>query len=259
MKLNFLFMDESYNPDIKPPISSLTGILVPLEKYPTLRSKFYEALNFEIEQDKGIINLSPPALHFSNLLRHHENDEVRFNVLSSLVNLVVDNQLEMFRVGYYITKNIEKTFEDDKRLIGLCWFGMLSMLQSKLETEMVVPVMDAGFEKNMKQMTKQFSGTMKTLDVMRAAKFEVGVSIKHSENILDVFYADDKYSIFTQLADIVSGLRRISETANQDSQLINSEYKKKLFPISEQLVNAPMREEIHALILNDKMEGPPGR
>lgn len=248
-------MDESYNHETSPPISSLTGVVIPLDEYSALRSKFYEVLRFEMEPQKDALNLNPPEFHFVDFLRH-QSDEIKFDKLQSLADLVVENQLEIYRVGYYITKNVKKKFESDEQLIGLCWLGILFMLQPKLESEMIVPVMDAGFEKNMKQMIKQFSGPMKTVDVLRETGREENISIKHSINILDVFYADSEYSIFTQLTDIVSGLRRISETFNHDKQLITSAFKRQLLPISEHLLNAPIREEIVALNLDGRVEGP---
>lgn len=251
-------MDETYNHETNPPISSLTGILIPLEKYPMLRSKFYEILQFEGASKETVLNINPPELHFVDFLRNY-SDEVKFDVLWSLVNLVAESQIEIFRLGYYITKKIEKTFESDKRLIGVCWLGILFMLESKLESELIVPVMDAGFEKNMKQMTKQFSWPMKFVNVMREAVREEDISIKNSNNILDVFYADSEFSIFTQLADVVSGLRRITETSNHDEQLITSPFKKHLLPISQHLLNTPMREKIVALNLNGKVQGPSSR
>ncbi len=248
MRLNFLFMDESYNKATSPHISSMTGLLIPLDRYPALRSAFYEILRLKTEPNEGVLDVSVPELRFADFLRE-EDDEVKLEVLRSLANMIVGYQVEIFRVGYYITKRIRRTFERDKHLIGLCWLGILSSLQPRLESEMVIPIMDAGFDRNMKQMTKQFSGLMKTVDVMRETGRGESIGFAHSKNVLDVFYAGSEYSIFTQLADIVSGLRRIAETARQDQRLISSPFKKQLLPISNHLMNAPMHEEILTLRL----------
>lgn len=239
-------MDETFNHETNPPISSLTGILIPLGKYPVLRSEFFKILRFEGIAKENNFNINPPELHFVDFLRNY-GDEIKFDVLWSLANLIVDNQIEIYRIGYYITKEIENTFKNDKRLIGVCWLGILFMLETKLEAELVVPVMDAGFEKNMKQMTTQLSWPMKFVNVMREGGREDSLSVKNSKNILDVFYADSEFSIFTQLADIVSGLRRIAETSTHSENLITSEFKKQLLPIAKHLDNAPLYEKITEL------------
>ena len=186
----------------------------------------------------------------------HKSSAVALLELYEVIDLY--SGLNRLNIGLE-TKIDEKTFESDKRLIGLNWLNILFMLESKLESELIVPVMDAGFEKNMKQMTKQFSLPMKTVNVMREAGLEKGISIKNSKNILDVFYADSEFSIFTQLADVVSGLRRITETSNHNEQLITTPFNKHLLPISQHLLNTPMREEIVALNLNGKVQGPSTR
>ncbi len=50
-------------------------------------------------------------------------------------------------------------------MLGGCWLGILNTLRSKIENEMVIPVMD-GFDKN---MVRKFSQLVKGMDIMRAA------------------------------------------------------------------------------------------
>jgi hypothetical protein len=55
------------------------------------------------------------------------------------------------------------------------------------------------------------------MDLMRAAGMDKIMSIKNTENILgEVFYSDSKYSVFTQMVDIVAYLRNVTDCARKD-------------------------------------------
>ena len=67
MNIEFLFIDDSFNEDTK--YSSLTGILVPLDKFEIIRDDFYiRILNQFIILEK-CFELNPPSLHGKELLK----------------------------------------------------------------------------------------------------------------------------------------------------------------------------------------------
>ena len=117
---------------------------------------------------------------------------------------------------------------------------------------MIIPVMD-GFDKN---MVRKFSQLVKGMDVMRAAGHKQSISLKHSENILgEVFYADSFYSIFTQVADLISGLRQLSDISREVKEL--TDYKKMLLMISEKLEPAIVGDDgVKAMVLNGETQSP---
>ncbi len=95
MSVNFLFMDESCSEPIdnkNTVISSLTGVLVPINRYAEIRTKFYDLLEWSIKPEPNTINLGIPELHGSELLPG-EGDEKKLEMLEGVVNLVVSNNL----------------------------------------------------------------------------------------------------------------------------------------------------------------------
>lgn len=251
MNANLLFMDESCSKPIdnnKTVISSLTGVLVPIHRYAELRTKFYNLLEWSIKPEPHTINMDVPELHGRDLLPKEDCEKKR-NILEGVVDLVVANHLEIYRIGYYITKTIRKTFKGDEEMLGSLWFGILDALRFKIENEMIIPVMD-GFDK-----VRKFSQLVKGMDVMRAAGREQSISLKHSENILgEVFYADSQYSVFTQVADLISWLRQLSDLSREGEDL--TPYKKSLLVVSEKLEPAIVCDEVIAMKLNGKTQGP---
>lgn len=238
MNLNFLFMDECYSKDTA--ISSLTGLLVPAHNYPDLRIKFYDTLQWAIRPEEHVVS-SPPELHTNAFLSGHD-DIVKLQNLEHIVEMVVSNQLRIYRVGYYVTKETASLFRGDKQLMAVCWFRMIAMLQPEFESDILVPVMD-GFNT---QNVLTFSGMIKSVDVVRAAGLESSLSFNNTQNILgEVFYADSKFSIFTQVADVVSYLRHVTDWAREG--LTMTDFKKQLLRIADNLTPALVREEIVAM------------
>ena len=136
-------------------------------------------------------------------------------------------------------------------MLGGLWLGILNTLKPKIEKEMIIPVMD-GFNNN---MVRKFSQLVKSMDVMRAAGHGQSVSIKHSENILgEVFYADSQYSIFTQVVDIVSWLRQLSDISHDGKELTS--YKQELLSIAEKLNPLLACDGVIAMKFNGETQGP---
>ena len=70
---------------------------------------------------------------------------------------------------------------------------------------------------------------------MRVAGFEDVNSIEKSENLADVLFADDKYAPLIQLTDVISGLRKVAETARINEEDPQSDYKMESLQISKRL------------------------
>lgn len=253
MDVNLLFMDESCSEVIdnkKTVISSLTGVMVPIHRYAELRTKFYDLLDWSIKPEPNTINMGVPELHGRDLLPE-EDDEKKLDILEGVVDLVVKNQLEIYRSGYYITNMIREHFKGDEEMLGALWLNILNTLKPKIEKEMIIPVMD-GFNKS---MVRRFSQLVKNMDVMRAAGHGQSISIKHSENILgEVFYADSQYSIFTQVVDLVSWLRQLSDISREGKELTT--YKKKLLLIAKKLDLVLACDGVIAMKFNGEAQGP---
>jgi hypothetical protein len=82
---SFLFLDESYCEQTT--ISSVTGILVPIEKYAAIRNGFYSKLRDVLSIPTNVIDIGIPDLHGCELLRE-ESDEVKFSAFRAVVNLI---------------------------------------------------------------------------------------------------------------------------------------------------------------------------
>jgi hypothetical protein len=255
MNVNFLFMDESCSEALDSKntvISSLTGLLVPLQKYPEIRTQFYNLFEWSINPESNVRNLAVPELHGKELLPD-ESDKRKIEMLEGVVELVVSNRLEIFRGGYYITNTLREVFKGDEEMLGTVWLGILNLLGPRIKNEMIVPVMD-GFNS---KTVRIFSQMVKTMDVMRATGHEKHMTVRNSENILgEVFYGDSKYSIFTQVIDLVSWLRHLSDMSREGKQL--TPYKSQLLKISEKLAPAIVYEEIIAMNFNGVVQKPFG-
>lgn len=241
METYFLFLDDTeINDPIRrqPTISAITGMLVPLHAYDELRSKFYSVMQWSVTPQEGVVNLNPPELHGRKFLES-ETDDRKLEVLRKLVELVVHNTIPIYRVGYYITQKEKDAFKGDSKLVGLSWFGMLSVLQPILENCHVVPVMDSCDSIG----TRQLSGLIRTCDIMRFAGLEGGLSVRHTQNLIgEVFYADSRFSAFTQMVDIVSYLRRLGDLRRDGVQIMG--FKASLLEFHDALEPVVVHDEI---------------
>jgi hypothetical protein len=246
-KLNFLFMDDSYTETTK--LSCLTGVVVPVEQYPMLRSEFYEALRFSIQPEETVI-AAAPELHGSDFLRN-ECDEKKLAVMRDIAVLVAKHCLRIYRVGYFITDATDEVFRRDKKLVGLCWVSLLSMMEPLLRDEMVVPVMD-GFNPD---TIRFLSSVVKELDKLRSVGFDKMLSVRYSHNVLgEVFYADSRYSALIQVADLIAYLRATSDLVALGKTL--TDFKKELATISSTLDSSIVWEERVSLIVDGQIQGP---
>lgn len=232
-------MDECYDTKHSR-IVSITGIVVPSIKYASIRDEFYDALDWAIKPRESYLNLSPPELHGSKLFPEISgDDEKRFNAFNGVVNLVVKHRLQIFRAGYYLTNDLKKIFKGHQPLmLSLCWFAITTICQPLFETEMLIPVMD-GFDPN---TVRTLSAPVKTMDVMRVSGYENSLSIRNSENVGEVLYADSGYSVLTQVVDMISYLRHVTDWSREGIPL--TPFKERLATISACLEPCIVREEI---------------
>jgi hypothetical protein len=239
MELNFLFMDECSCSETS--ITSLTGLLVPALRYNDLRERFYEMLKWSMRTDDGAKKW-PPELHGRKFLPD-EDDERRLRTFEEVVNLVISNQLRVYRVGYFVTPSLRRMFVGDETMIGMCWFGMVALLQPEFEDALLVPIMDTCDSKTF----PKFSQLIKCCDVFRAWGIgECNMSFKNTHNVLgEVFYAYSQYSVFIQVVDIISYLRHIADWAREGIGMSN--FKGRLVPIAEKAARCLAREEIVAM------------
>jgi hypothetical protein len=240
-------MDDSYTPVTG--FSSLTGVVVPVERYPALRSDFYDALIRFIKPANGVIG-EAPELHGKDLLRG-ECDDSKLEILANVAALIATHQLRVYRIGYFINDVTGKLFANDGRLQGICWHSLLSMMEPLLKDEMIIPVMDGLAP----QTTRLFSPVVKRLDEWRAAGLEHNVSVRYSHNVLgEVFYAGSRYSALTQVADLVAYLRNASDLVGLG--LPASDFKQKLADMSLSLNRCLVWEELISLVVDGQIQGP---
>lgn len=246
--LRFLFLDDSYFPSTN--ITSLTAVAVPVDRLHTVRTAFYDTLKWAIRPSEGVIARAP-ELHGSNFLRD-ESPERQTEVLLGLQELIRANALGIYRIGYFLTRKLAAPNKGDPKMIGMLWVSLLSMLEPILAEGPVIPVMD-GFDP---RTVRQLSQLIKSVDEMRAAGYgSNSISIAHAENVLgEVFYADSKFSALTQVADVVSYLRGISDMETLGIPL--TDFKEHLAPHARALTGLMTREEVVSMVLNGEIQGP---
>jgi len=116
--MNLMFLDECYSERVRADstfISSMTAVIVPADKYNSVRTGFYRILKPFIVPSDNTINLMPPELHGHSLLRDEpdEDDRKKLGAFHQIVDLVTENQLDVYRVGYYITSEYRASFRGD--------------------------------------------------------------------------------------------------------------------------------------------------
>jgi hypothetical protein len=247
MQTNFLFMDDSFHSETR--ISSLTGVIVPMDRYSLVRDGFYALLGPIIRPSNGVIRRAP-ELHGCDFLRD-ESDETKLDVLRGIVSLTLQQGLRVYRAGYFITPEIERTFPTDKRMLGTCFHSLLSMMHTVLGEESLIPVMDGLDKKNL----HYFSAAVKWLDEMRTVGMERHLSLKFTQNLLgEVFYADSAHSVLIQLADILAYLRNKSDLTTLGHSV--TPFNERLWKISADLKSCIIWEEIISFVVDGNSQGP---
>ena len=233
--MNLMFVDECYSDQVRSDstfISSMTAVILRADKYNSVRAGFYRILKPFIMPKDNTINLMPPELHGHALLRDEPDDDDRkkIDTFHQLVDLVIENQLAVYRVGYYITPEFQTTFKGDERGTSLCWSGITAVTQPEHENEQLIAIMD-GFDK---ETVRKMSLMIRNCDIMRSAELGDSTSLKNSENILgEVFYADSRYCVMIQIVDIVAYLRNVNDLSEEGRKF--SRFKQKVLAEAKRL------------------------
>lgn len=249
MDSNFLFMDETINSKLVFPLTSLTGMLIPMRKYESIRSGLYEIANEHIASESASILLILPELHYNKFLEKY-SDDVKYAVLEAIVELVVSLEIKIYRVSYYSTPETKKFFVHDPDLLGLCWFGIVAVTSDARKNKMLIPVLDAGFNQSFQKIVDKFSMFGKNCDVLRHSIIKKSQTILYSEMIAEPMYADSKHSMLIQLVDCIAGLRRDLDTKNIIGFKDRSVYKERMATIAKKLDDNMCNEEIIEIKLN---------
>jgi len=145
MSTAFLFLDECMYKELD--LASLTGVLVPAERYIAVRDAMCR-LAADVQPSPP--NVIPGVIEFHarallNDIAHLHGDQidvVRLSTLQRVVDLVSDHQLSICRVTYLNRTEIADLMPLDPKLYGLTFFGIQSWLQSIMADMLVIPVMD---------------------------------------------------------------------------------------------------------------------
>jgi len=220
---------------------ALTALLVPAEQYQAIRTAFYERLNWLIVPNPGQVRLAPPELHGVALLPE-ESDERKLEACRAVADLVTLHGLAVFRVGYRLDSPGAALFRGSEvPWLGLCWSGLLSILTRQYGSDLLVPVMDGQGDK----ITRQLSPPTQQMAVMRAAGLERSLSVANCQSVGETFYADSRYSVCTQMVDVVSYLRHANDWARLGLSL--TPFKQRLVAVARRLDPAIGYEEIITL------------
>lgn len=251
MLVNLLFVDDSYSDHTK--ISSLTGVLIPVHKYNALRTQYYQILEWIIKPNENTFNLNPPELHASKLFKGMPgiDDKQKLKTFNDIVDFVNSNGIEVYRSGVYVTDEVTKNFTPDPEMYSFNFDNLIRLLKDKLSNEMIIPVMDKLPETNKKftykdkdydySLGSMISGSRMATDILRETGGAKLLTIKNTENVLgEVFYADSKYAIFIQIADMIAYLLHILDFSQINE--INTDFKSKLLEIAlkinQKLINS---------------------
>jgi len=225
--VNFVFIDESLTEEID--LASLTGLVVPFNKFENIRTDFYiilddilDTLYPDMSNKKRIYY--PPVLHAKSFLRNsndNENidfdfsnisDEYRILILNKIVKIVSDYDLFVIRVGYSNYREMKKKLNDDK-LHNTNWFSLSRTLDLIFQDCILIPVME-GIDSN---LVGKFSNILWSTNWKRELypKLANSMTYKNSKNFYgSVFFTQSKFTECIQIVDIISYLLQKEDFIN---------------------------------------------
>lgn len=214
---------------------SLTGILIPVSENDSIRKSLYDVINPIINQKdtngNNIIDFEIPEFHGVDFLRDKE-DDIKLDTYNKLALIVKNKKLRIYRVSYYITKDNKEILEKNQGWLNLCWIGILKQLETLLEHNFIIPLMDGFNNPSMKKL----SGFIRDTNTARMNGFDNDIIIKNTTNIIgEVFYADSSYSLIIQIVDIISYLRHVNDLKSEGKEL--SKFKHQVY-----LLNSILKE-----------------
>ncbi|MFA6966696.1 hypothetical protein [Bosea sp. (in: a-proteobacteria)] len=214
---------------------ALTGLLVSADGHRDLKEKYYAS----IAQVVGRVPNVVPAIseiHAARLLPGAD-DDARITFLNCIVDLILDRQLSIYRVGYFQSKKMMDTFGSERSIVGLCFFSMLQMLETALSECAIWPVMEADHSKEQDQA---FAGQVQFADHL-ASHIGAAALSRDQMNLGEVLYST-KRSIYGAMVDCVAYLLNVKWVADQGLAL--SPYKRRLLKVAERLSPTVMHDEI---------------
>jgi hypothetical protein len=216
----------------------MTAVIIRADKYNSIRAGFYGILKPYISPKDNTINLMPPEIHGQALLPDEPNDR-KLHTFQQVVDLVIENQLDVYRVGYYITPEFQTTYKDDKRGTSFCWFAITAVTQPVYEKEQLITIMDGFDNKTVGKMSLM----IRNCDIMRSAGRGGSLSLKNTENMIgEVFYADSRYSVMIQIVDIVAYLRNVNDLSEEGWPITS--FKEKVLAEAKRLDSVMKYDEV---------------
>jgi hypothetical protein len=215
----FLFLDECAYQALD--LAALTGVLVPLKHYGDVRDEMCRLVR-DIQPTKPNTIPQPIELHGRNLLSDLQSqdpdalDRARLRVLQTVVGLVNDYRLDIFRVTYLNRKEVARSLRHDPALYGVTFLGIQASLQRLMEHTLVIPVMDGipGWRPTARRppridptLIRAFAHNVRYLHHLRQYEAVASsISLANAHNLGEPLFADSAHSVLLQLVDLVSHL-----------------------------------------------------
>jgi hypothetical protein len=199
MKAAFYAIDESDSRETG--VISMTGVLVPFEKYQQVCGTLIQFVASLIPGTS--LHLNPPELHGACLLKEQEwaTDEQRIACFRMIVDLVNEQRLVVKRAGYF-RHSVKTLLAHDPKLVGLGFSNMRWMIQRELVEYFIVPIVDGLDE----LVGTRLSASGQSVTALVALGRGPMVSIQPPENMCEPLFTTSKHSVLIQLADMVSYL-----------------------------------------------------
>jgi hypothetical protein len=235
----FLFLDEGMYKPLD--LASLTGVLVPLEAYGTVRDEMCR-LVWEVLSPEPKVVPAPIELHGRNLLPElasrpqAEADKARLHVLARVTSIINAHRLCVLRVAYLNRTEIAAFMQGDSKLYGLNFFAVQTGLQDMMAKTLVVPVMDgvpnsASSAKKAPaidpSLIRAFASSVRWIHHMRQhALVKNSISLRNAQNLAEPLFGDSSHATLLQLADLVSHLLLQIDRDDLETPGAESEYRK---------------------------------
>lgn len=243
-------MDETY-PDFSLPRKAwsvcLTGMIVPSDRHRDIRTLFYAAVANAVGRHPNVVP-PVPEIHAAALLPDAD-DDTRVALLEDLADIIVMNNLGLYRVGYHRTRSMLDMFKTDGAILGIAFDGLLRLMPAELEASSVWPVME--IDRSSEAQDRAFAGTIQFTDHVEAHIGSHMLSRDHS-NLGEVLYST-KRSIHGALVDCAAYLLNVRTLAALG--LVSSDYKRRLATVADRLAPAIRYDEV---ITMRQQAPPPG-
>jgi hypothetical protein len=232
MDIQFLFIDDSLNEDTM--LSSLTGILIPLDTFEKIRDDFYNRiLNQFIFLGENNFNLNPPNIHGKELLKgtvFENNDEKKIEIFRTVTEIVNENSIKVYKLAWLKDEGVKIYKNLDTKLMGIIFPYFIELIDKDIQDIKVIPIMD-GLDINTSKIFSQF---IKTSEILGRTTNKNNLTIKNSKNIYgEVFYADSRFSVFIQLVDVISYMLHCNDYKKFDK--VYGSFKSKIIEVAEKI------------------------